>query len=213
MYSSSNRQCTGEDRRQYLTLTEQTSLAIVWKKVVINPETKAHVWVHEKVCNCTTTDVCVLVDVAFGKRYLYDTTYRIDNHTLDTVGCTARNVDEHRVKKVSEQLAYLMTPEHAHPVEGESTAVCVVVCMSSQACASASSMAGAAVVVSVSNQAMLGSSIAEQGNVSDAVSQVVEFQPLYTPVDSNGEIVVGSSVGTVPSGESAVFGCRLSLNS
>ena len=72
---------------------------------------------------------------------------------------------------------------------------------------------GTAVVVNVSNQALLGSSIAEQGNVSDAVSQVVEFQPLYTPVDSKREIVVGSSVGTVPSGESAVFGCRLSLNS
>ena len=35
---------------------------------------------------------------------------------------------------------------------------------------SPSSFAGTAVVVSVSNQALLGSSIAEQGNVSDAVS-------------------------------------------
>lgn len=172
--SGSDRHCTCEDRRQCLALTEQTSLAIVWKQVVINPETKAHVWVHEKVCNCTTRYMCVLVDVAFGKRYLYDTTYRIDNHTLDTVGCTARNVDEHEVKKVSEQLTSLMTSDHAHPVEGESTAGCVVVCMSSQACASASSIAGAAVVVNVSNQALLGSPIAGQGNVSDAVSQVVK---------------------------------------
>ena len=46
--------------------------------------------------------MCVLVDVAFGKRYLYDTTYRIDDHTLDTVGSTARNVDEHKVNE-SEQ--------------------------------------------------------------------------------------------------------------
>ena len=67
-----------------------------------------------------------------------------------------------------------MTSDHAHPVEGETTAVCVVVCMSDQACASASSIAGAAVVVNVSNQALLGSPIAGQGNVSDAVSQVVE---------------------------------------
>ena len=71
--------------------------------------------------------------------------------------------------------------------------------------------AGTAVAVSVSNQALLGSPIAGQGNVSDAVSQVVKVQPLYTPVDSKGEVEVGSSVGTVPSGESAVFGCRLSL--
>ena len=72
-----------------------------------------------------------------------------------------------------------MTPDHAHPVEGESTAGCVVVCMSNQACASASSIAGTAVVVSVSNQAMLGSPIAGQVNVSDAVSSVVKV--LQTP--------------------------------
>ena len=88
---------------QVFALTEQLSLAIVWKQVVINPETQTDVWVHEKVDNCTTTDVCVLVDTAFGKRYLNNTTYRIDNHTLDTVGSTARNVDEHR-KNESEQL-------------------------------------------------------------------------------------------------------------
>ena len=36
---------------------------------------------------------------------------------------------------------------------------------------------------------MLGSSIAEQGNVSDAVSQVVEVRthPTYTAVDGFGE--------------------------
>ena len=66
-----------------------------------------------------------------------------------------------------------------------------------QACGSASSKAGTAVVVNVSNQALLGSSIAEQGNVSDAVSQVVKLHPLYTLVDSFEEGWVGSSVGTV----------------
>lgn len=83
-------QCT-----EWCALTEQPSLAIVWKQVVINPETQADVWVHEKVDNCTTTDVCVLVDVAFCVCNLNDCTHWIDNHTLDTVGCTARNVDEH----------------------------------------------------------------------------------------------------------------------
>jgi hypothetical protein len=69
-----------------------------------------------------------------------------------------------------------MSSDHAHPVEGESTAGCVVVCMSNLACASASSIAGTAVVVSVSNQAVLGSPIAGQGNVSDAVSSVVKVR-------------------------------------
>ena len=87
---------------QYLALTEQTSLAIVWKQVVINPETKAHVWVHEKVDNCTTRYMCILVDATLCICNLYDCTHWIDNHTLDTVGSTARNVDEHRVNE-SEQ--------------------------------------------------------------------------------------------------------------
>ena len=53
---------------------------------------------------------------------------------------------------------------------------------------SPSSFAGTAVVVNVSNQALLGSSIAEQVNVSDAVSQVVKVLtvPLYTSVDRFG---------------------------
>ena len=73
----------------------------------------------------------------------------------------------------------------------------IIATMSNQACGSASSFAGTAVVVNVSNQALLGSSIAEQGNVSDAVSQVVKVQPLYTTVDRLREMVVSSSVGTV----------------
>ena len=52
-------------------------------------------------------------------------------------------------------------------------------------CGSPSTFGGTAVVVNVSNQAMLGSSIAEQGNVSDAVCQVVKglTNPLYTLAD------------------------------
>ena len=94
----SDRQFIGIECLEYCALTEQTRLAIVWKQVVINPKTQADVWVHEKVDNCTTRYMCVLVDTAFGKRYLYNTTYRIDDHTLNAVGCTARNVDEHRNK-------------------------------------------------------------------------------------------------------------------
>ena len=76
-------------------LTEYTSLAIERQEVVINPETKAHVWVHEKVEDCTTADAVVLVDVAFGVCNLHNTTQRINDHTLNTVRRTARNVDEH----------------------------------------------------------------------------------------------------------------------
>ena len=119
---------------------------------MINPETKAHVWVHEKVGNCTTTDVCVLVDVTLCICNLDDCIDWVNIHDLDTVRRTARNLNEHRVNE-SEQLAYLMTPDHAHPVEGETTAGCVVVCMSNLACASASSIAGTAVVVNVSMSA------------------------------------------------------------
>lgn len=49
-----------------------------------------------------------------------------------------------------------------------------IAAMNHQACGSASSKAGTAVVVNVSNQALLGSSIAEQVNVSDAVGLVVK---------------------------------------
>ena len=118
--------------------------------------------------------MCVLVDVTLCICNLDDCIDWVNIHDLDTVRRTARNLNEHRVNESEQLNASLMTQYHAHPVEGESTAGCVVVCMSSQACASASSIAGAAVVVNVSNQAMLGSPIAGQVNVSDAVSQVVK---------------------------------------
>ena len=93
----------------------------------------------------------------------------------------------------------------------------IIATMSNQACGSASSFAGTAVVVNVSNQALLGSSIAEQGNVSDAVSQVVKVLhcsaviPLYTAADRFEEIVVSLVSGTVPKPQ-AVFVCLVSLN-
>jgi hypothetical protein len=91
----SDRQVRGIKCPEYCALTEDTRLAIKRKQVLVDPETQRHVWVHDEIKNCTTANMCVLVDVAFGVCNLNDCTHWIDNHTLDTVGSTARNVDEH----------------------------------------------------------------------------------------------------------------------
>ena len=93
--SSSDRHIRSTQTLERCAATENTSLAIKGKQVVINPETQRHVWVHDEVKDCTTANTVVLVDVAFGVCNLHNTTQWINNHTLNTVRRTARNVDEH----------------------------------------------------------------------------------------------------------------------
>ena len=182
--SSSNRHCTCGDARQWLTLTEQPSLAIVWKQVIVNPETKAHVWVHEKVCNCTTADVCVLVDVTLSVCNLNDCTNRVDIHNLDTVRGTNRDLNEHWMNESKWTIDVLDDARPRSPSRRwghsclcrgvhERSSLCIGIQHSwycgCRECILAHKLKG-------HHLWWRASPIAGQGNVSDAVSSVVKVR-------------------------------------
>jgi hypothetical protein len=88
-----HRRC--EQSIETANVTNQPCLAVERKQVVVNPEPEAHVWVHEKVQDCTTRYTSVFVDVTLSVSNLNNSTYWVYDHALNAVGCTARNVDEH----------------------------------------------------------------------------------------------------------------------
>jgi len=93
--SSSDRHLASEYLTQDAALTECCRLGVVWEQVLVNPETKADVWVHDEIEDCTARYMCVLVDVALAICNLCNSTHWIYDDTLDAVRCTWMNVDEH----------------------------------------------------------------------------------------------------------------------
>ena len=88
-------QVRGIECPEYCALTKCCRLAVVWEQVLVNPETKADVWVHDEIEDCTARYMCVLVDVALAIGNLCNSTHWIYDDTLDAVRCTWMNVDEH----------------------------------------------------------------------------------------------------------------------
>ena len=93
--SSCDRQVASEQCVQAIHVTDGACLAVERQQVVIDPETKAHVWVHEQVQDCTTRYTSVFVNVTLAVCNLNNSTHWVYDHALDAVRCTARNVDEH----------------------------------------------------------------------------------------------------------------------
>ena len=96
--SGNDREIAGIQSVQAFDITDGACLAVERQQVRIDPEPKAHVWIEQQVGNSTTRYTSVFVDVTFGVSNLNNSTQRVDDHTLNAVRCTARNVDEHVVK-------------------------------------------------------------------------------------------------------------------
>ena len=94
---SNDRKIAGIQSVQASDITDGACLAVERQQVVVNPEPEAHVWIEQQVQDCTTRYTSVFVDVTFAVRNLNNSTQRVDDHTLNAVRCTARNVDEHVV--------------------------------------------------------------------------------------------------------------------
>ena len=94
---SNDRKIAGIKCIELCYVSEDTRFAVERQQVVIDPEPEAHVWIEQQVGNGTARYVSVLVDVAFAVRNLNNSTQWVDDHALNAVRCTARNVDEHVV--------------------------------------------------------------------------------------------------------------------
>ena len=105
---SNDRQIAGIQSVQACDITDGACLAVERQQVVVDPEPKAHVWIEQQVQDGTTRYTSVFVDAAFAVRNLNNSTQRVDDHALNAVRCTARNVDEH-VVIASEMDASLVT--------------------------------------------------------------------------------------------------------
>ena len=105
---SNDRKIAGIQSVQTCDITDGACLAVERKQVVVDPEAKRHVWIEQQVQDCSTRYTSVFVDVTFAVRNLNNSTQRVDDHTLNAVRCTARDVDEHVV--IADELnASLMT--------------------------------------------------------------------------------------------------------
>ena len=105
---SNDRKIAGIQSVQACDITDGACLAVERKQVVVDPEAKRHVGIEQQVEDCSTRYTSVFVDAAFAVSNLNNSTQRVDDHTLNAVRCTARNVDEH-VVIASELNASLMT--------------------------------------------------------------------------------------------------------
>ena len=71
--------------------------------VLVNPETKAHVRIHEQVSDSTTANVSVFVSIAVGKLNQCNAKDRRDLQVSNSVRGTTSDVEEHvKQSKVNE---------------------------------------------------------------------------------------------------------------
>jgi hypothetical protein len=116
-------ECKQVNRRSYVSYREGTdALSVTYKRaselasdqgqagsplradaVLVNPETKAHVRIHEQVSDSTTANVSVLVAVAVVELNKCNTKDRRDLQVSNSVRGTTSDVEEHvKQSKVNE---------------------------------------------------------------------------------------------------------------
>jgi len=79
---------------EHSALTDATCLAVERQQVVVDPETKTHVWIEQQVGNSTTRYTSVFVDAALGICNLNNSTQWVYDHAFNAVRGAARDVDE-----------------------------------------------------------------------------------------------------------------------